>query len=401
MIMSDKVRDLILKMDVFCTKKGKDISVTKELVGLINDIFGDNALDSIFVNTDDQFNIPDVAVIPLYNQEFSSFIMTDDFANCCPYGYTIEIHQRVFEKLNPEELTALVLHDVLQNVESCTAKLRLLTAYNSVFSKYRNEDVLDLFDDISTSEVMFMMFVDICCRPFRVPASEAEYVATDATLKELGLADAYDSYLRKVLPMSNDTVETRMETETKNDYRTVRTIIKSCMDRDIRHYYAVFKNAIPLVSLENIFAGKTTVTSLGFISRKRSVRNRLVGKDGSMINEAAVLNETYINPRNEVEYRFQVDKIIADIRYCETEAERQVILIKIKNLALKFTKVKGLLEKDLEKDSSSETLNHQYTFIMNLLDELDMLRKKTLELDLTRKPYGLWVRGAGPDGYTG
>lgn len=398
MILKDNVRDLVLTMDVFMTKRGRDLEVQRKLIKAINAITGEDSLDAIYVNNNDQFNIPDVVVLPIYHKDFSMFLMDGDMSDVCPFGYTIEIHERVFDKLNPEELSAVIIHDILQNVQSCTAKTRFMKAYNTIVAKYKNEDILNLFDDISTSEVMFMAYCDICMRPFRVPVSGVDYVGTDEVLKAMSLGDAYDSYLQKVLPMSNETPEDHIKAQTKADYRTMRTIIRSCMDKDIRHYYTVIRNGVPLVTLDNIFAGTATVSSLGFISRKREFKRRYIPME-SYENAATALHESFINPRSEVELRFQVDKIIADMRYAESESEREVILIKIKNLVLKLTKAKLDLEKKLEKNPQDANIRSKYETVLNLLDELEMLRKKTVDMEIKEKRYGVWV--AYPTGYTG
>ena len=398
MILKDNVRDLVLTMDVFMTKRGRDLEVQRKLIKAINAITGEDSLDAIYVNNKDQYNIPDVAVLPIYHKDFSMFLMDGDMSDVCPFGYTIEIHERVFDKLNPEELSAVIIHDILQNVQSCTAKTRFMKAYNTIVAKYKNEDILNLFDDISTSEVMFMAYCDICMRPFRVPVSGVDYVGTDEVLKAMSLGDAYDSYLQKVLPMSNETPEDHIKAQTKADYRTMRTIIRSCMDKDIRHYYTVIRNGVPLVTLDNIFAGTATVSSLGFISRKREFKRRYIPME-SHEYVATALHESFINPRSEVELRFQVDKIIADMRYAESESEREVILIKIKNLVLKLTKAKLDLEKKLEKNPQDANIRSKYETVLNLLDELEMLRKKTVDMEIKEKRYGVWL--AYPTGYTG
>lgn len=390
MIMKDAVTDLILKMDVFINKKGQDMTIRREVIKALDAITGEDSLDSIYINEVDNFNIPDVAVIPLYNRGFNLFLLDGDLSNTCPFGYTIEIHKRCFEKYTPEELSAVILHDILQNVQSCTAKVRFMKAYNSVISNYRNEDILDLFDDISNAEVTFMAFVDICCRPFRVPVTGNDYVGTDDVLKTMGLDDAYDSYLAKMLPMSQDTPEERIEQETRSDFRTIRTIIQSCMDKDIRHYYTMVRNGIPLVTLNNIFGSRGTTASLGFVSRKREFKHRYVPTNmGS--DDAKAISESFINPKTEIELRFQVDKIIADMRYAETEAEREVILIKIKNLSIKLTKMKMNLDKKMQRNPTDQNLRSQYEMICNLLDELGMLREKTVKMDIKQKRYGVFV----------
>lgn len=404
MILNDSIQNLILKMDVFMTKKGSDLIVRRELIQAINAIVGEDSLDAIYVNDVDNFNIPDVAVVPLYHKDFNLFLMDGDLSNTCPFGYTIEIHKRCFTELTAEELVAVVIHDILQNVQSCTAKTRFIKAYNYAIGKYRVDDILNLFDGISVSEVSFMAFMDICLRPFRVPVMEYDYIGTDEVLKNMGLGDAYESYLDKSQYETNrwvnrdsfnSTPEAKMQTEVTYDYRTMKTIIASCMDKDIRHYYAMVRNGIPLVTMDHIFGNKHTISSLGFISRKRDFKRRYVptSPDQGIGN----LSESVLNPRNEIELRFQVDKIISEMRYMESEAEREVILYKIKQLTIKLTKTKIRLEKEFKYKPQSEDYRHRLEYVQNLLDELDILREKVIKTDIKKKRYGIWVQW--PEGY--
>lgn len=396
MILKDATTDLLLKMDVFMAKQGQDINVRRDLIRAINTITGEDSLDAIYINTTDNFNIPDVVVLPLYHHDFNLFLMDGDLSNTCPFGYTIEIHSRTFTNLTPEELGAVVIHDILQNVQSCTAKTRFMKAYSNVQGKYKNEDLLRVFEGVSSSEVMFMGFMDICTRPFRVPVMQYDYIGTDEVLKTMGLGDAYESYLEKTLPMSDKSPEDYIKAQTKQDYKTMRTIIEACMNRDIRHYYTMVRNGVPLVTLDNIFGNRASVASLGFISRKRDFK-RMYEPSYANMPAKAVMSESFINPKNEVDLRFQVDKIIADIRYAETEPEREVILIKIKNLTLKLMRYKSDYAKRLEKVPGDAASKEKFTFICNLLDELDLLRKKTVEMDIKEKRYGVFVQY--PKGY--
>lgn len=404
MIMKDLVTDLILKTEVFMSKKGQDLTIRREMINAINAITGEASLDTIFVNNVDNFNIPDVAVIPLYHKDFNLFLMDGDIANTCPFGYTIEIHQRCFTEYNAEELTAAILHDILQNVQSCTAKVRFIKAYNNAINRYKTDDILSIFDDISNSEIAFMAYVDICTRPFRVPVCQYDYIGTDEVLKSMGLGDAYDSYLNKYYDSSkhwvnpdskNNSPDARIETETKNDYRTMRTILRACMDKDIRHYYTMVRNGVPLVTLDHIFGGTSSVASLGFISHKRDFKRRYVPSEGA--TKVSAITESFINPKNDIELRFQIDKIIADMRYAESEAEREVILIKIKNMSIKLTKTLLEMDKKYKKNPQDDTLRKRMESCQNYLDELDMLREKTVKMDIKVKKYGIWCQW--PVGY--
>ena len=81
----------------------------------------------------------------------------------------------------------------------------------------------------------------------------------------------------------------------------------------------------------------------------------------------------------------------------ETEAEREVILIKIKNLAIKLTKQKMDLEKKYKKNPVDQSTKAKIEYIQNFLDELDMLREKAVKSPISRRRYGLWIQY--PDGY--
>lgn len=396
MIMQDVVKDLIITMDLFMTKKGQDLTTRKSLMAAINKLTDEDSLDAIYVNNQDNFNIPDVVVIPLYNKNFNMFLMDGDLSNTCPFGYTIEIHERCFTNYTPEELTAVVMHDIMQNVLSCSAKVRFMKAYNAVMNKYRTDDILSIFDNISNSEVTFMIYMDICTRPFRVPVMQYDYLGTDEVLKTMGLGDAYDSYLSKVFDSSNswinvdsknNTPEKRIEVDTKNDYRTVKTVLSACMDKDIRHYYTMVRNGVPLVTLDHIFGNATTVASLGMISRQRNFKSHYQPS-----NTVSAMSESFMNPKNELEIRFQIDKIISEMRYAESEAEREVILFKIKNLSLKLYKTQARLNKDYERRPDDKKLRTQIETVQNYLDELDALRNKTVKMDIKEKRYGVFVK---------
>lgn len=403
MVLKDKILDIITTIEVFMTKQGHDPETSRKLIRLFNEVNGEDSLDKIYVNELDNFNIPDVVVLPLYNRNFNTFLLGDEYQTC-PFGYTIEIHARCFKRYSAEELVAVILHDMLQNIQSCTAKTRFMKAYNYIMNKFDMSQVLDTFDNISSSEVCFMGFIDICCRPFRVPVMTHDYVGCDDVLKNVGLGDAYDAYLEKIfdgmnhwinMDDSNNSPEARIESQVRMDYVTMKTIFRSCMDKDIRHYYQMIRNGIPLMSMDYLMTKSSANTALGFTDVRKTFKRRLAPTNNR--SEIAVMTESFINPKNEIEIRFQVDKIIADMRYAETEAEREVILIKIKNLSIKLAKQKAKLEKDYKKDPSNVTVRNKLEYIQNILDELDMLREKAVTMTLSNKRYGLWVQY--PKGY--
>lgn len=411
MINRDQITDLIIKMGLFMNKEGKDITATQELARAINIATGgDDLLDGIYVNPGNNINVPDVVVIPLYNQDFSNYALNPNNTETCPFGYTIEIKADCFRYLTAEELTAIVLHDVLQNVLSDTAKIRFMKAYNAAISSYNPTQVLDIFKDISNSEVTFMIFMQICCRPFRVPIMEGDcFTGTEDVLKAVGLGDAYDSYLKKYYQTwiandtkANDTSEDLVNQEIEADFRDAKTVIASCMDKDIRHYYAMVRNGVPLVTLEHIMGNPKTMTSLGFISRKRNIKRKYMppASPSDANNDSMVaITESFMNPKTEVDLRFKVDQIISEMRYAESEAEREVILFKIKNLTLKMVKTKMDLEKKLQKDPSNKTYLSQMKTVLNFMDELNMLREKCLKMEIKQKVWRIYSKVDLPEGY--
>lgn len=397
MMTRDMITDLILKVNLFISKRGQDVAIRQDLIKAINMVTGEDSLDAIYINNTDNFNIPDVVVMPLYHSDFSMFVMNPDDAETCPFGYTIEIHQRCFDKLEAEELTAVIIHDILQNVQSDTAKVRFMRAYNSVISSYQTERILDSFSELSHSEVTFMMFMEICCRPFRVPVTNHDYTGTDDVLKAMKLADAYDSYLSKTLPMSINDPEDVINREIANDYRDIETIIKACLDKDIRHYYTIIRNGVPLVTLDHILGNAKTTASLGFISRKRQFKHRYV--PSSDTSGMKTITESYMNPKNEIELRFKIDKIISEMRYAESEAERSAILFRIKTLQLKLLKTLQHVDKQRLKDPTSKSYTEQCDIIHGFNAELDELRKKTTEMEIKTKVWRIYSKQDLPEGY--
>jgi len=395
MILKDSVTNLLLVMSRFMTKKGADMDSRRELAEAIGDVIGEKSLDAIYINNTDNILLPDVAVLHLYNNQFSRFILDPDSPDTCPFGYTIEIHQRCFEKYTEEELTAVILHDILQNVQSDTAKIRFYKAYTAVTSKHDVSMMLDLFDDTNLSEVTFMAFTAICLRPFRVPATGEDYVATDDVLKAVGLADAYDSYLNKVLPMSNKTVEAVMTRTLNDDIRDMNTIINACLDKTIRHYYYTIRTEVPLVTLDHILTSRQAVESIGFVSRKKEYTHRH-DMPKPPLNGPGAMSESFTNPKDEYEIRFQIDKIVNSMRYAESEAEREVILFKIKQLSLKLAKTEQQLSR---RNSTDKHMVERLTKLREFRAELDSLREQVMKMEIKVKRWSVYVKDVMPEGY--
>jgi len=399
MISPDAVTNLLLAMNRFVLKRGDDIVARRELKDALEAVTDTESLiDAIYVNNVDNYLIPDVAVIHLYSENFSQWLLDPDSIDTHPFGFTIEIHERCFKKFTEEELAAVIIHHMLQNVLSDTAKVRFMKAYTAVTNKYETDKMLDLFNGMSVDEVLFMAFTEICLRPFQVPAdADYDYVATDEVLRTLNLGDAYDSYLEKVLPMSNDTVEHRMDTELKNDYRDVDTIIKACLDHDIRHYYNMVRDGVPLVTLEHILGSRQSTNALGFKSRK--IMRRPVHGRNVALGESATLNESFNDPSNELEIRFQIDKIINSMRYAETEAEREVILFKIKQFSMRLAKTEREYKKQLNKHPQDDNIKRKLKFLQACLAELEELRKQTMKMEIKTKHWRVYVKDSMPTGY--
>lgn len=397
MVSKEMITELILKMDTFMSKKGTDIPAKQALMDAINTITGNDDLDMIYVNTVDNIQIPDVAVLPLYQKNFSRWIMDPENANTCPYGYTLEISSRCFDKFTAEELTSVIIHDILQNMYSDTAKVRFMKAWTAVISKHRPEKILSLFDDISLSEITFMTYMEICMRPFRVPILDYDYVATDEVLKAYGLADAYESYLEKVLPRSIDTPDAVINREIANDYRDVNTIIDACLDKDIRHYYDVIKNAIPLITFGYLLGDRKNMDSLGFTPRYRSARRAMRMESDEGV--ARPLTESYNDPRTDLDIRFQVDKIISSMRYAESEAEREAILFNIKQLSMKVYKILDKLNREATKNPNNKAVLDRIEYMKNILDELEALRQRTVNMEVKTKRWSIYIKDSLPTGY--
>lgn len=400
--MQDLVTDLIIKTDLFIAKKGLDLSINRDMIKSINNITNEDSLDTIYINTVDNYNIPDVVIMPLYNTDFSIYLMDLDLHDTCPFGYTLEVHQRCFDKYTADELVAVIMHDILQNVMSDTAKMRFIKAYDGVIAKYKSDTVLDLFDTISHSEVTFMMFADICTRPFRVPVNQYDYIGTDDTLKAMGLGVAYDAYLGKCYPLSLTTPEERIDQEILCDHRCIKTIIDSCLDKDIRHYYNMIRTSVPLVTLNHIFGSQQTVASLGFISRNRTKKkttNNSINSQNTAISES-ISKFKITSPKSVIEVRFQIDKIISEMRYAESEGERSAILFKIKRLTLQLIKMEQNINDMIKKNPNNTTFKTKLDEVNNFKAELDMLREKTLKMDIEKTYLGIWCKMAVP-GYEG
>lgn len=395
MINNDLLTDLILKMNSFRMKKGKDVGLKREVIDAVNAFIGEDSLNTIYINPESNVLIPDVFVIPIYNDNFGNYLMDSELSVNYPYGYTIEIKADAFDKYSAEELTAVIIHHILQNIQSTCARVRFLNAYTNAINKYDDNEVLEMFSDISHPDICYFAYIDICARPFNVPVSYDDYVGTDSVLRSVGLADAFDSYLIKTNGISNKTPEDVIEWEIKRDFKTLDTIIESVMNKDILRYFDMIKNALPLVTFNYVIGRKTKNNILGFVSCKKTFKKRYPLGESS--KDRISLTESIMNPQNEIELRFQIDKIITEMRYLETEAERSAILFRIKQLHLKLVRTEGELNNRLKKHPGDKNTMEKATYVEKCISELDNLRRKVVEKPVTPKHYGVFVQY--PAGY--
>lgn len=398
MINNDALINLVLKMDAFMMKKGHDLRLKREIIDGINTFIGNEDLETIYVNEVDNINVPDVFVMPIYDKKFNTFMMDPDITTCCPYGYTVEIHNRCFDKYKSEELVAIVIHHILQNVQSDVAKSRFMRAYTEATRKYSDEMLLAAFDSISHSDAIYMAYVDICLRPFNVPTEGETLVGTDDVIKNIGLADAFDSALDKMLFTSDLKMDADkvINKELANDVKALKTIFQAGLNNELHRYFSILKNGVPLITLQNIMQADKTGTVLGLkadVSVHRARKNAEVKPS----NDVVALSESIFNPKDEIELQYQIDKIITDMRFMEHADERAALLFRTRTLSMKVLKTKDKVAKKLEKAPGDKNLLHKIEYLDAALDQLDMMREKIVKTDIKAHKVGLVVKY--PTGY--
>lgn len=399
MINNDILINLILKMDAFMMKKGHDLRLKREIIDSINSFIGNEDLETIYVNETDSVNVPDVFVMPIYDKKFNTFMMDPDITTHCPYGYTVEIHARCFDKYKSEELVAVIIHHILQNVQSDVAKSRFMRAYIEATRKFSDELLLSAFDTISHSDAIYMAYVDICLRPFNVPTERETIVGTDDVLKNIGLADAFDSALDKIIQGGglNVDVDKIVNKELSADVKALKTVFQAGLNNELHRYFYVLKNGIPLITLQNIMRADKTGTVLGLEAKVSVDRAR---KNAKVVpsNDVAALSESVFNPKDEIELQYQIDKIITDMRFMEHADERAALLFRTRTLSMKVLKTKEKITKRLEKSPGDKNLMHKIDYLNAALDQLDMMREKIIKADIKQHRIGIIVKY--PTGYT-
>lgn len=395
MTSQDNLKRTILKLSAFMTKKGQDLGLRKDIIDGINQFTGENSLDTIYINPIDSTLIPDVFVMPKYNKDFSLYIMNADMAYHCPWGYTLEIAARAFDKFQPEELMALIIHAISQNVMSSIAKMRFLNAYSAALDDFRDTTILDVFEDLSHSEVCYIAYADICMRPIRVNVENGDYVGTDEVLKTCGLADAFDQACLKIDGLNNNTPEQIINREVSQDHKTLQVIFDAVVNNDIRHYFEMIKNACPVITLTNISGAKKNNTVLGLVSDPHAPRAKL---ETSIDRHPHMIMESLTNPKNEEELRFQMDKVGVAIDYIATEDEKTSILYRIKVLKLRIMKTRLEVEKKLKrKQLTLDEANYKLAYLKEFEEILETYRKRTIEKKIKPRTVGLWA--VYPAGY--
>ena len=114
-------------------------------------------------------------------------------------------------------------------------------------------------------------------------------------------------------------------------------------------------------------------------------------KDKIVMQEASIL-ESFLNPRDEIELQYQIDKIITDMRYMEHSDERAALLFRTRNLTMKVMKTKEKLLKQLDKNPNDQNLQHKLEYVNAALDNLDMIRDKIVKTELKPHQIGLVVK---------
>ena len=373
----DSIVRLVLDMEAFMTKKGGNIEVKNRLIRSIDTFTRFTGLKSIYINEVDNYLLPDVFIMPIFNKSIPEYRINADEKVYGGY-YSIEIHERCFAKYTAEELTALVIHDILQNILSNTAKTRMTMAYTAAIDKYSDESIMSAFERVSIAEIMYLIHMDICMRPFHIPITPNSTVASDEVLRNYGIVDAYESAILKGQSMSLDNVDGMIKKQVDKDIKNAETIVKACVQGDITYYYELFRINAPMVTVHNATDALKTIASLGFTAKKP-------------------MNESIFQPTNETELQFQIDKVVTAMRFADSEDERAVLLYKLKNLRLKLISLRNDLQKKYNKTPSDKNIKYKLDYINNYLEEVDRIRDELVKMEIKPKRYGIFIKY--PEGY--
>ena len=393
---NDIIRRIIVNIDSLILKKGADINSRKNLMSNINMLTGDAKLQHIWINEVDSITVPDVFVMPRYNAEFNKYALNADESYLIPWGYTLEISKTAFIKYTAEELTALVIHAISQNIMSTVSRNRFIRAYNDILNEYPDSVMVDVFDDLSHSEVCFIAYCDICMRPLMTDLNSG-LVGSDEIVTSLGLKDAYDSARLKLIGVSKDTSDDIITKEMNKDIGTMKSIFLAVVNSDMKHYFEMVRKAVPLVTIQSIMTN-TYNGKLTFTSDNTQNPNKIKTTVDSTPQIA--FNESLSNPQNEEELRFQIDKIAVAIDHLATEDEKTSILYRIKVLRIRILKTQAEVRKKIKSNKLSKREGeYKLQYLDQFLEMLEQYRKEVLVKKIKPRTFGMWL--VYPPGYEG
>lgn len=379
----------MLAMERFHSKKGKDLEAKVKLIQQFNVFTKSNTLKAIYVNCVDNALIPDVYVLPSYYIGIGNYLTSLDYEFLNGNKYTIEIHERCFDKYTAEELTAIIIYHIIQNVLSNTAKSRFLTAYTCAVDKYGDKAIMKVFASTAYDEIAYMIFMDICARPLHAPKTENNetplvLISSDDILKAYNIYDIYYGAINNNGCSTGNLLEDGLKRELDKDSITTKTIIDMCIEGEIVKYYNELKCTLKMISIDNI----------------KNFRNcaAAIGSSTNNLDNVRAVNESFINPTNDTELQFKIDKIVTSMKYAESEDERAALLFKIKTLRLKLIKLKNNYTKQNPQDNREKAeLKAKIEVIDGYLFTIDKLRVEVINLEIVPKRYGVFIKY--PEGY--
>lgn len=380
---------LMLAMERFHSKKGKDLDAKVGLIREFNTFTKSNTLQAIYINTEDNALIPDVYVLPSYYVGIGNYLISLDCELLNGGKYTIEISERCFSKYTSEELTSIILYHIIQNVLSNTAKSRFLTAYTCTIDKYNDRNIMNVFANTAYDEIAYLIFMDICARPLHAPKTPNEetptvLISSDDILRAYNIYDIYYDAINRESESAGNLLEDCLKRELDKDSTTAKIVIEMCIAGEIVKYYNEIKANLKMISINNIKNFKNCAAAIG--SSAYNLENH------------KVVNESFINPTNDTELQFKIDKIVTSMKYAENEDERASLLFKIKTLRLKLLKLKNNYNKQNTQDTKERAeIKSKLEIIDGYLYTLDKLRLEVVNMEIVPKKYGVFIKY--PEGY--
>lgn len=400
-----KCDNLVFKI-LALSKKPNDIEIMNDIKNIINSMFNYSSdtpsvtLKTILVNPSEFDTMRDVNVIPDYFNTFDDFLLTGNIPKK-GMTYTLEIKKSALTRVAPETLTAIIIHDILHNVMSDCARSRFMNAYNNALDTFVSKDLLYIYSNTIRSEVMFMMFLDICLRPFELTTVGYDYIGCDEVLVSLDLGEIYDKYIKSKYSSEYvpDKQPERIVVETKNDSNVVRRMMQACKNGDIRQVVLDYQRFSPLLfvkySLDRASSGKFNIGGKDFQScglYDFSTNSNTDVLHNPMLENAAV------SMKKQVNIRFEIDKIIVAAKYIDTEAQRAAVLYDIRCLQLKLVNMRQDIEKKILRErGDTRLLKSDLELVNSYFDELDKIRNEIANTPQRQVHYGVFVKY--PAGY--